>query len=89
MAELTQTRVAGPQLVGRIVVYTLLIVFALYYLMPLFVMITTSVKTLDDIRAGNLVALPAEITFDAWRKPGPAPAPECSATGSRATSGTR
>ena len=68
MAELTQTRVAGPQLVGRIMVYTLLIVFALYYLMPLFVMITTSVKTLDDIRAGNLVALPAEITFDAWAK---------------------
>jgi glucose/mannose transport system permease protein len=32
------------------------------------VMITTSLKTLDDIRGGNLLALPAEITFDAWAK---------------------
>ncbi len=68
MAELTQVRTAGPQLIGRVVVYTLLVLFALYYLMPLFVMITTSVKTLDDIRAGNLVALPREITLDAWAK---------------------
>lgn len=68
MAELTQTRAAGPQLLARVVVYTLLVLFALYYLMPLFVMIATSVKTLDDIRAGNLVALPQEITFAAWAK---------------------
>jgi len=43
-------------------------VFALYYLMPLFVMVTTSLKTLDDIRAGNLIALPREISFGAWVK---------------------
>jgi len=49
-------------------VYGLLIVFAIYYLMPLFVMVTTSLKTLDDIRSGNLVALPREISFDAWLK---------------------
>ncbi|MDA0991918.1 MAG: carbohydrate ABC transporter permease [Verrucomicrobia bacterium] len=48
--------------------YTLLAVFAVYYLMPLFVMITTSLKTLDDIRTGNLISLPREITFDAWVK---------------------
>jgi glucose/mannose transport system permease protein len=48
--------------------YALLILFALYYLMPLFVMLTTSLKTLDDIRAGNLLSLPAEISFDAWIK---------------------
>ncbi|HEV8644216.1 MAG TPA: carbohydrate ABC transporter permease [Burkholderiales bacterium] len=36
--------------------------------MPLFVMLSTSVKTLDDIRGGNLIALPAEITFEAWAK---------------------
>lgn len=68
MADLYREQAAGPRLIGRIVVYTLLILFALYYLMPLFVMITTSVKTLDDIRAGNLVALPDEITFEAWAK---------------------
>ena len=68
MAEHVQARIAGPQIVGRIVVYGLLGLLALYYLMPLFVMLSTSVKTLDDIRGGNLVSLPAEITFDAWAK---------------------
>lgn len=53
---------------ARILVYSLLVLFALYYLMPLFVMVTTSLKTLDDIRAGNLMALPAEMTFEPWAK---------------------
>jgi glucose/mannose transport system permease protein len=68
MAEPYRTQTVGPQLIGRTVIYTLLILFALYYLMPLFVMLTTSLKTLDDIRAGNLVALPRQISFDAWVK---------------------
>lgn len=68
MAEFQRSQSAGSSLFGRIVVYTLLILFALYYLMPLFVMITTSLKTLDDIRGGNLLALPAQITFEAWAK---------------------
>ncbi|HTS54385.1 MAG TPA: carbohydrate ABC transporter permease [Burkholderiales bacterium] len=68
MAEPYRTQTVGPQLIGRAVIYTLLVLFALYYLMPLFVMVTTSLKTLDDIRAGNLVALPHEISFAAWAK---------------------
>jgi glucose/mannose transport system permease protein len=68
VAEHVQARIAGPQIVGRIVVYGLLALLALYYLMPLFVMLSTSVKTLDDIRGGNLIALPAQITFEAWAK---------------------
>ncbi len=68
MAEFQRSQSAGSYLFGRIVVYTLLILFALYYLMPLFVMITTSLKSLDDIRGGNLLALPAQITFEAWAK---------------------
>jgi glucose/mannose transport system permease protein len=68
VADHVQAQVAGPQVLGRIVVYALLVLLALYYLMPLFVMLSTSVKTLDDIRGGNLIALPAEITFDAWAK---------------------
>ncbi len=36
--------------------------------MPLFVMVTTSLKTLDDIRTGNLLSLPASITLEAWVK---------------------
>ena len=68
MAEAYRTQTAGGQRLGRILVYALLAIFALYYLMPLFVMLTTSLKTLDDIRAGNLLSFPKEITFDAWVK---------------------
>ncbi|WP_371168106.1 carbohydrate ABC transporter permease [Aliiroseovarius sp. 2305UL8-7] len=50
----------------RWVLYILLGLFALYYLMPLFVMLTTSLKSLEEIRTGSLVALPREVTFDAW-----------------------
>jgi glucose/mannose transport system permease protein len=62
------SRTAGAHLVGRFLIYALLAVFALYYLMPLFVMLTTSLKTLDDIRTGNLISLPREISFEAWVK---------------------
>jgi glucose/mannose transport system permease protein len=68
MADTYQTQTAGSQWLGRAVLYALLVVFAVYYLMPLFVMVTTSLKTLDDIRAGNLIALPQEISFAAWVK---------------------
>jgi glucose/mannose transport system permease protein len=68
VAEAYRTQTAGGQRVGRVLVYALLVVFALYYLMPLFVMLTTSLKTLDDIRGGNLLSLPKEISFGAWAK---------------------
>jgi glucose/mannose transport system permease protein len=68
MAEPYRTQTAGSHLVGRTVIYALLVLFALYYLMPLFVMVTTSLKTLDDIRTGNLLALPVQVSFDSWVK---------------------
>jgi glucose/mannose transport system permease protein len=54
------------QVALRWLLYAILGVFALYYLMPLFVMVTTSLKSLEEIRTGSLVALPREVTFDAW-----------------------
>jgi glucose/mannose transport system permease protein len=51
----------------RWLLYTLLVLFALYYLLPLFVMVTTSLKSLEEIRTGNLVALPREVTLAAWQ----------------------
>ena len=68
MVDRLHTQSAGSHRVGRILIYALLAVFAVYYLLPLFVMVTTSLKTLDDIRGGNLIALPREISFDAWVK---------------------
>lgn len=47
--------------------YSILVLFAIYYLLPFFVMVTTSLKSLDEIRTGSLVALPREVTFEAWK----------------------
>ena len=68
--------VAGPR--GRkprrtlsrrnIIVYGTLIVVALYYLLPLYVMIVTSLKGMPEIRVGNIFAPPLEITFEPWVK---------------------
>ena len=50
----------------RWLLYLLLCTFALYYMTPLFVMITTSLKNLEEIRTGSLMSLPREITLAAW-----------------------
>ena len=55
------------KIVLRFILYFLLSLFALFYLMPLFVMVTTSLKSLDEIRTGDLISLPREFTLDAWR----------------------
>jgi glucose/mannose transport system permease protein len=68
VSEVQRTESAGTRTFGRVVLYVLLVAFALYYLLPLFVMLTTSLKTLDDIRGGNLLSLPQQISFEAWSK---------------------
>jgi glucose/mannose transport system permease protein len=52
--------------VARIILFILLGLFALVYLLPFFIMVITSLKSLDEIRAGNLVALPEVVTFQPW-----------------------
>ena len=52
--------------IGRILVYGSLILAASFYMLPLFVMVITSLKSLDEIRLGNLLSLPNEVTFEAW-----------------------
>jgi len=52
----------------NIVVYGALTLVSLYYLMPLYVMIVTSLKTMPEIRFGNVFAPPVEITFEPWVK---------------------
>ena len=51
---------------GRIFIYTLLGIAALYFLLPFLIVVMTSLKTMEDIRMGTLISLPREITFDAW-----------------------
>ena len=52
---------------ARIGVYAFLIFAAVFFLLPLYVMLTTSFKSMDEIRLGQIFALPSTITFDAWR----------------------
>ncbi|MDC7697077.1 carbohydrate ABC transporter permease [Vogesella indigofera] len=53
---------------GRALVYAALLLMAIYYLLPLYVMLTTSFKSLDDIREGNMLALPQLWQGGAWSK---------------------
>lgn len=48
--------------------YGTLFVIALYYLLPLWVMVVTSLKGMPEIRLGNVFAPPMEITFEPWVK---------------------
>ncbi len=52
---------------GRVLLYALLGVFALWYLVPLVVMLLNSVKPLTEIEQGNMVFLPQMFTLDPWR----------------------
>ena len=47
---------------------TALIFAAIYYLIPLYVMVVTSLKGMPEIRMGNIFAPPLEITFEPWVK---------------------
>lgn len=52
----------------NVLVYGTLIMVALYYLLPLYVMVATSLKGMPEIRLGNIFAPPVEITFEPWAK---------------------
>ena len=43
--------------------------------LPLWIMLLTSVKTMDEIRLGNILALPTEFTISPGSRPGRRPAP--------------
>lgn len=53
---------------GRVGVYAFLVVAALFFLAPLWVMVVTSLKTMPEIRLGYLFGLPMDIDFEAWTK---------------------
>jgi glucose/mannose transport system permease protein len=52
----------------NIMIYGTLIIVAIYYLLPLYVMVVTSLKGMPEIRLGNIFAPPVEITFQPWVK---------------------
>lgn len=54
--------------INRVLIYSILTFAALFYLLPLTVMLMTSIKDLDEIRSGTLLSLPQSLNFDAWAK---------------------
>lgn len=52
----------------NIFLYGTLIVVSMYYLLPLYVMIVTSLKGMPEIRMGNVFGPPMEVTFEPWVK---------------------
>ena len=53
---------------SNIIIYGTLIVISIYYLLPLWVMIMTSLKGMPEIRMGNIFSPPLEVTFEPWVK---------------------
>ena len=52
----------------NIFIYGTLALFAVYYLLPLYVMVVTSLKGMPEVRLGNIFSPPVEITFEPWVK---------------------
>jgi glucose/mannose transport system permease protein len=58
----------GHQKFSRLFLYSFLILVAIYTLIPLYVMLSTSLKTAEELRVGNLLSIPMSPSLDAWSK---------------------
>lgn len=53
---------------ANIFLYGTLLLISVYYLLPLYVMVVTSLKGMPEIRMGNVFGPPVEVTFEPWIK---------------------
>lgn len=66
MSVATQDSAVRTGRITRTFIYVFLIFFALFYLLPFFVMVINSLKPLGEITGGNMMALPQEWTIQPW-----------------------
>jgi glucose/mannose transport system permease protein len=52
----------------RVLIWGALLLFAAWFLLPLYVMVVTSLKDLDQVRSGHLLSLPTDPTLASWAK---------------------
>ena len=52
----------------RVLLWAALLMFAVWFLTPLYVMVVTSLKDMHQIRSGNLLSLPTDPSFASWAK---------------------
>jgi glucose/mannose transport system permease protein len=53
--------------ISRVAVYAVLAVAAFFFLAPMYVMLVTSFKDADQLRAGNLLSLPTSLNVESWQ----------------------
>ncbi len=68
MSAVTQETAVNTGRIARTFIYLVLLLFALFYLLPLYVMAVNSVKPLAEITGGNMLALPQVLTLEPWRQ---------------------
>jgi glucose/mannose transport system permease protein len=76
MVDVTTNTMSGPRgpkpkrafTSTNIMIYGTLLIVCIYYLLPLYVMIVTSLKGMPEIRLGNIFSPPVEVTFEPWIK---------------------
>ena len=66
MASASQDIAVHTGRVARTFIYLVLLLFALFYLLPFLVMLVNSVKPLPEITSGNMLALPMVWTIEPW-----------------------
>ncbi len=68
MSVATQDTAIRTGRVTRTLIYLVLILFALFYMLPLYVMLVNSVKPLSEITGGGMMSLPEVWTVEPWLK---------------------
>lgn len=68
MAQATQDTAIRTGRVTRTLIYLVLLLFALFYMLPLYVMLVNSVKPLSEITGGGMMSLPEVWTLGPWGK---------------------
>jgi glucose/mannose transport system permease protein len=51
---------------SRVGVYAFLVSAALFFLLPLWIMLVTSLKPMEEVRLGNILAWPSDPTLEPW-----------------------
>ncbi|MYE37426.1 MAG: carbohydrate ABC transporter permease [Rhodobacteraceae bacterium] len=68
MAISTQDTAIRTGRITRTFIYLVLTLFALFYMLPLYVMVVNSLKPLSEITGGGMMALPQVWTIEPWLK---------------------
>ncbi|EXL04612.1 sugar ABC transporter permease [Brucella anthropi] len=66
MSAQSQDNAINSGKLTRALIYTALMLFAFYYLLPLYVMLVNSFKPLEEIRQGGMLNFPQQWTIEPW-----------------------